>query len=161
MKFRLFVIYVFLVYVLVGNPLSAATVKKKDGQVVEGKISGVIIQKGKIEKSEKGFSVNYYPINGENIEVIDEKGVQLVQGTASVAIKLRDKEMLPTDVEVLEAAIREFPGIPEQRPIGLRIDREGELTVTSISKGIFELSTFFSQSAQSTIAITIKNGGNR
>jgi len=125
---------------------------------VEGKINGVIIQKGKIEKSEKGFSVNYYPINGEDIEVIDEKGVQLVQGSASVVFKLTDEEVLPNDAEVLEAAIIEFPG---QSSLGVRIGREGELTVKSISKGRVEIRTFPIQSAQIYCGMTITNGGNR
>lgn len=57
----------------------AATIKTKDGKTIEGKIRGMIVQKGeiKLEKSEEGtiHIVTYDMSNGDDIEAIDEAGV--------------------------------------------------------------------------------------
>jgi hypothetical protein len=74
----------FLLLALLGLPclLPAATIKKKDGQVVEGSVSGLIVQAKKPEKrpNEKGpvrhIDRDYYLTRGENITAIDENGVQ-------------------------------------------------------------------------------------
>ena len=68
----------------------AATVKKRDGSVVEGTISGLIVQKGQVEEGagdggKKTFTASYKLINGGDIAAIDEDGVHRKGNTFAFA----------------------------------------------------------------------------
>ncbi len=83
--------------------LLAATIKCKDGRIVKGQIRGMIVQKGEVELKtlDEGTQhiAHYHMSNGEDIEAIDEEGVQrshvwLVQASAIGG--------LPDDLEVFK-----------------------------------------------------------
>ncbi|MDQ5846002.1 MAG: hypothetical protein M3539_11990 [Acidobacteriota bacterium] len=70
---------VCLVCLCLESGLLAATIKTKDGKIVNGEIRGMIVQKDEIEseKSAEGTInlVHYDMSNGEDIDAIDEQGV--------------------------------------------------------------------------------------
>lgn len=65
------------------TPALGATIKRKDGKVVEGKTEGFIVLKGKVSKEVKkdkpgvvNHSAPYWLLNGDQIVRIDECGVE-------------------------------------------------------------------------------------
>jgi len=140
--------------------LSASIVKKRNGQIVEGEIGGVIIQKGDVSKSDDGFTVKYFPINGKEIVAIDEIGIHLAPGSASVVFIVDDKESLPPDIDVLKAALRRSMG-PRgmEDPLGIDIVRDELLEVIPIRGGNVSMGSFW-VSEKNYFWIT-KEGENR
>ncbi len=83
--------------------LLAATIKTKDGKIIQGQIRGMIVQKDeiKLEKSAEGtiHTVGYLMSNGEDIDAIDEEGVHR---SHIWLITVSAVGGLPTDIEVFK-----------------------------------------------------------
>lgn len=75
------------------TPLSATTIRKKNGDVVDGQIRGTILLK------ERGAAVFYCAIDGKDVLGIDQDGVHAVAGKALSVLGLEVKN----PAEVLEA----------------------------------------------------------
>jgi hypothetical protein len=69
-------VYVASLLALLGTSLFAATIKKKNGEVLEGKILGMIVQ-----KSGQKSSVTYTIRKGSDVVAIDERGVTFKKGS--------------------------------------------------------------------------------
>jgi hypothetical protein len=104
-------ISVFLVTASFGNILPeikqarATTVKKKDGQTLEGEIKGVIVQKGSLDKYEGASTKAYFSYNviqGRDITLIDEHGIHLAEGSKFLYV-LVDGATPPNNQEDIEA----------------------------------------------------------
>src|SRR5207244_3368901 len=97
--------------------LFAATIKKKNGEVVEGTISGLIVQKGEVKKStedsEVKFTATYYITNGSEIEAINEKGLTRVSDKDAFAV-VTEKGAPPDD----NVALRGIVNIPSMALFG-------------------------------------------
>ena len=81
---------VVLLFVLASEPVLAAKIKKKDGQVIEGKINGLVVQKG---MNTTANAVSYSLIKGGYIESIDESGLSLRAGSKFLYALTRQKEI--------------------------------------------------------------------
>jgi hypothetical protein len=86
----------------------AATVKKSNGEVVEGQVLGLVVQKGPVKDSrvpgDARYTVTYYTTNGSDVSVIDEKGLQYVPG-AVIGVWVVTQSTPPDDLEALETAV--------------------------------------------------------
>jgi hypothetical protein len=96
--------------------VSGTTVKKKDGQVVEGKITGLLVQKGKVKietdkDGAKSYSATYVLTNGERIEAIDEKGVH---SSWIMSLTATEEGQPPTDLEVVKPGEKTGPFFPRK-----------------------------------------------
>ena len=107
--------YILLVIIIILASASSvlaqsqiATIKKKNGKVIEGTISGLIIQKGKVEKSTENskieFTVSYYLTNGNEIESINEEGVTRVSDKVVSAV-VTEKGVPPNDNVALKGIV--------------------------------------------------------
>lgn len=157
-KVRIYILCVILAFTLAGNQAFASKIKKKNGQVVEGEISGVIVQK-ELKKTNEGHSARYYPINGADIEAIDEGGVHLIKGSPSVMYEVGPTDKLPSDIEVLQLAMSEGP--MREDPLGVRTDRATGVTVKAIRENEVDIKSFFSKSLNAYSGFTIKHAGER
>jgi hypothetical protein len=95
---------VLLLFAAEVSLLSGATIKRKDGQIVEGVIKNVVVQKGKVkvESSTAGaktYTVNYVVTNGDRISAIDEQGIH---SSSTMLLRAIEEGQPPTDVEVLK-----------------------------------------------------------
>ena len=96
----------------VGSFAEGATIKKRNGDVIEGTVQGFVALKGKKPLVENGkgtndatkYSTTYWIVKGEEIVRIDEAGVQRKSdGVEAFAMGTRDGS-LPEDLVVLDAA---------------------------------------------------------
>jgi len=91
--------------------LRAATIKKKNGEVVEGKINGLVVQKSEVKKvTENGttkYTVNYDLTNGADIKSIGEEGV--VRKGNGFLFLTASQETPIDDVDALEAGLEATP----------------------------------------------------
>ena len=86
----------------------AATIKKKDGTTVEGKVLGQVIQKGELEESpsekhpdKKKYLVSYVITDGSEVAGIDEDGVRQ-DGRLIVIFVAAQEGSPPEDADVIE-----------------------------------------------------------
>ena len=101
-----------LLGLLIAGPAHAATIKTKAGIVYDGKISGLIVLKGryKEEPSDKDasktkYSARYVVINGTDITAVDESGVHQA-GNRAVGIMAVSQDDAPLDdFDVLRAGL--------------------------------------------------------
>jgi hypothetical protein len=98
-----------------GHLLFAATIKKKNGQVVEGEIQGMIVQKGEVKESPgekdpsiRQYTVTYYVVNGSDIASIDESGVRKLSPTLA-AIIVSQPGSAPRDADAVMSGVT-MPG---------------------------------------------------
>jgi predicted porin len=89
-------------FLLCAVAAQAATIKKKDGQIVEGKIVGLVVQKDEAKEAssekhpgQKSYTVSYDLTNGSDITAIDEEGVH--QEGRLVAFLVASQEGSPPD----------------------------------------------------------------
>jgi hypothetical protein len=96
-----------LIILFIASQALAATVKKKNGQLVRGEITGRIVQKGKTEKIESRYkySIVFNVIEGKGIDTIDERGVNPIKGTSfPIILYYYSDETPPEDTWVLDLA---------------------------------------------------------
>jgi hypothetical protein len=96
-----------LIILFIASQALAATVKKKNGQLVKGEITGRIVQKGKTEKIESRYKYSdvFNVIEGKGIDTIDERGVNPIKGTTfSIILYYYSDETPPEDTWVLDLA---------------------------------------------------------
>ena len=103
--------------------LFAATIKTKDGKIINGQIRGMIVQKGevKLEKSNEGniYIVSYDMSNGEDIEAIDEEGVRR---SHIWLVTVSAVGGLPDDLEVFKPGDKTGIGANRVSAKGLKYD---------------------------------------
>ena len=106
----------FSILLLTSNLAFAAKVKLKDGSVIDGTVTGLIIQKGDVEKSQSEddptktvYSALYRLTNGREITLINEQGVHK-KGKMIVFIQVIQKDTPPDDLEVVETGISAAEG---------------------------------------------------
>ena len=87
---------------------SVTQVRKKDGQVVEGTIQGVIVQRSVETTSEDAKIVyrNIYHIwTGKNISLIGEKGVEVNQGSPMLVAFATSRDKPIKDPEIVKGVL--------------------------------------------------------
>jgi hypothetical protein len=89
----------------------ATTIKKKEGQIVVGKLDGLIVLKDKLEESKLDakteYTVSYWLIRGWEADNIDEEGVHIskeYKGVQSLVIA-SSVNKTPNDVEVIKKVV--------------------------------------------------------
>jgi hypothetical protein len=92
----------------VAGAADAASVKTKKGTLVEGEITGLVVQKGDLSTSVKdgktSFAATYHLSNGGEIASIDEAGV--TKRGASVAFcSVSQDDKAPDDVDAVETCV--------------------------------------------------------
>lgn len=105
-------IAVFLMVWFSSTPAQQKTTRiiKKDGQIIEGKIRGLIAQKSAEEKTKEGKTIyygKYLLTDGANIATIDEQGVQ---ATVPLAYFSAAGDSALDDAEVINSAMKDFTG---------------------------------------------------
>lgn len=94
-------LWLIMLCLFVATPLLAATIKKKDGQVLEGEIKGLLVVKSNLTVPGDETTPIYYLMNGKDISVIDEEGVHLREGSPGGSATVTASGVRPTDEEVL------------------------------------------------------------
>jgi WD40 repeat protein len=91
----------------------AATIKKKNRQVVNGEIQGLIVQRENISASREGgkitYSAKYQLVNGSEVSAIDEGGVHWTTNKVSF-FSVSQEDTPLDDVDVLETGMNTPPG---------------------------------------------------
>lgn len=96
--------------ILMASTVFAAKIKKKNGQVVEGEIKGTIVLKSIGQSRSKEdpkvtvYSVQYALISGNEIDVIDEKGVHKTSNRFAF-FSVSQENTPPDDNEVIEIGV--------------------------------------------------------
>ena len=92
-----------LLGLLIAGPAHAATIKTKAGILHEGKISGLIVLKGRYAETpsektpgQKVYSARYVVVNGSDVEKIDEQGIHQ-KGGRVIGIFSVEQEGAPLD----------------------------------------------------------------
>jgi len=140
------VLCIVLVWVFMQSLLFAATVKKKNGQVINGEIKGKIILKGMVQSRKESLStkyvVNYSLIGGEYIDAIDEDGIHGVRDGKYLLLIVNQENTPANDVKVFESltsrliASKEFSFLPLTENTLLVVAPVN----TSVKEGILEVS---------------------
>ena len=98
----------FLLCAVAAQP---ATIKKKDGQIVEGKITGLVVQKDEVKEApsekdpaQKSYTVSYDLTNGSDITAIDEEGVHQ-EGRLVAFLVATQGGSPPDDAEVVKTGV--------------------------------------------------------
>lgn len=88
------------------GPSKAATIKKKNGQIIKGEINGIVVQGGSelVTGSPGGYGALYYTPKGEQIESIDEDGVHYRPGARIRYVSIGQKDKID-DSEAAGVAI--------------------------------------------------------
>ncbi len=103
--------------------LIAATVKKKDGQLVKGEILGQLVLRGDVKPLPAGsahkYSVPYTFFDGKVVDAINEEGVTFVRVTTiplivygySTDTPKKDSDLLPLCARIISAHPTFEPGL--------------------------------------------------
>ena len=88
------------------NKSPLTKIKRKNGEYVEGKLNGLLIQKSAVIQSlsTKRHLVAYLLINGKDVDAIDENGIHIGEGvkTLILAAAAKRQDQLPSDLDILE-----------------------------------------------------------
>ncbi len=137
--------------VLVQTCLMAAEITKKNGQVVHGDIQGKVVLKSKqtqVTKEGKDYRVFFYSLHeGETVQVIDAKGIQLQTGKVCLAMvewELASKGQPPPDLDVIATCEESSPSVKfayigEALAVRLFVKMEKPGTVADFYDGVHSL----------------------
>ena len=93
-----------MVLILMQSLLLAATVKKKNGEVIVGEIKGRVVTKASVQTRKDGPStslgINYNLIDGKTIEAIDENGIRGVANTNYLVLAASHEKLPPADASI-------------------------------------------------------------
>ena len=156
-KAGVYALCTILLCALASVPVFATKIKKRDGQIVEGVIKGVIVQR-ETSKTNEGYFAKYYPLNGKDIDAVDEDGLHLTKGSPSIVYEVGPEKKLPADVEILQMAMTDING---DYPIGVRVNPDTGVTVIHVGGGEFDVKSFFANSINDYTVFKIKRGPDR
>lgn len=131
------------------NQPGPANVKRKDGQMVKGKLKGLLVLKGEVKQTEgkARYNVVYEVVNAQDIDLINEEGVREPEGSLSLMVFADGEKIPPDDIEVLEA-------IGKKESFGtIRLERLPDTASMSLKQTLQKLAM------PSVESLSLKDGG--